>query len=148
MTFVYVIFIIDFVFGNDPKIFYSPNRRISISYFLECFTKKYVCFEGRARRAEYWFFTLFNGLIAFLLVFGTAMASGNPAIAQMVGNIWMLIALLPGVSVFIRRLHDTNRTGANFFWIFLPVIGAIILLVFMVTDGTRGPNKYGESPKA
>ncbi|GAB4342018.1 MAG: DUF805 domain-containing protein [Candidatus Abyssubacteria bacterium] len=86
--------------------------------------KKYAVFSGRAQRMEYWMFFLFNLIIA------------------------MLAVLLPGVAVTVRRLHDTGRSG---WWLligFVPLIGGIVLLVFMVFDSQPGQNEYGPNPKA
>ncbi len=63
------------------------------------------------------------------------------------GAIYSLGVLLPGIGVAIRRLHDTDRSGWWLLIALIPIIGALILLVFYLQDGTRGPNKYGPSPK-
>ena len=63
-------------------------------------------------------------------------------------GLWWLITLIPNLAVAIRRLHDTDRSG---WWLFIgmiPLVGTIILLVFMFTEGTRGPNRFGPDPKA
>lgn len=102
--------------------------------------KKYVEFSGRARRKEYWMFTLFNLIIA--LVLGFLDGSGT------LGGIYALAVLLPSIGVSVRRLHDTGRTGWWLLLIFLPLIGALVLLVFMVLEGNAGQNEYGSDPKA
>lgn len=102
--------------------------------------KKYVDFSGRARRKEYWFFFLFNFIIAIVLGIIDAMLG-----LGFLGFIYMLAVLLPALAVTIRRLHDTDRSG---WWILIalvPVIG-IVLLVFMVLPGTSGDNQYGPDP--
>ena len=104
--------------------------------------KKYAVFAGRARRMEYWMFFLFNLIISIVLtcidVFvGTAV----------LGMIYSLAVLIPSLAVAVRRLHDTDRSG---WWILIglvPVIGFIVLLVFMVMDGTPGSNRFGDNPK-
>jgi uncharacterized membrane protein YhaH (DUF805 family) len=105
--------------------------------------KKYAVFDGRARRKEYWMFFLFNILIAIALGILEGIV-GSPGI---LGMIYALALLLPGIGVTIRRLHDTDRSG---WWIligFVPVVGAIVLLVFMCLDGTSGANQFGPDPK-
>ncbi|MBN2584135.1 MAG: DUF805 domain-containing protein [Planctomycetes bacterium] len=105
--------------------------------------KKYAVFDGRARRKEYWMFVLFNIIISFVLGIIDGLI-GYPVL----GLIYSLAVLLPGLGVSIRRLHDTGRSG---WWIligFVPIVGFIILLVFMVTEGTKGENAYGPDPKA
>ena len=111
--------------------------------------KKYAVFEGRARRSEYWFFTLFNFLIMLALIFlDVFMASANPQTGiGVLSGLYSLGVLIPSISVLVRRLHDTNRSGW-WFWIFLvPLIGGLVLFVFMLLDGTAGDNDYGPDPK-
>ena len=106
--------------------------------------KKYAVFSGRARRKEYWMFILFNLIFAFALSFIEALA-GGPGILS---SLYTLAVLIPGIAVAVRRLHDTNRSG---WWLLInlvPLIGAIILLVFMVSDSQLGENQYGPNPKA
>jgi uncharacterized membrane protein YhaH (DUF805 family) len=62
-------------------------------------------------------------------------------------GIFALAVLIPGISVTVRRLHDTNRSGW-WWWIQLvPIVGGIVLLIFMFTDSTPGGNQYGPNPK-
>jgi uncharacterized membrane protein YhaH (DUF805 family) len=113
-----------------------------------CF-HKYVGFSGRARRSEYWWFALFALLVsivatAFDAAFGTLDGDTN---AGVIGGIVGLALLLPSIAVTIRRLHDTSRSG---WWIllgFIPIVGAIILIVFYCLDSS-GDNEYGPSPAA
>ena len=111
--------------------------------------KNYVGFSGRARRKEYWMFTLFNLIAAILIavidnVLGTTTATG----IGMLGLLYALAILLPGLAVSVRRLHDTGRSGWWLLIALVPLLGAIVLLVFMVLDGNRGSNEYGPDPKA
>ncbi|MEH0846156.1 DUF805 domain-containing protein [Micromonospora sp. CPCC 205711] len=111
---------------------------------------QYVGFTGRARRSEYWWFTLFNvlvGVAAAILdsVLGTTL--GSDGSTGVIGIIVSLALLLPALAVAVRRLHDTDRTG---WWLLLglvPIVGAIVLLVFFVSDSTPGTNRFGASPK-
>ncbi len=110
--------------------------------------KKYAVFSGRARRMEYWMFVLFNIIVSVVLVFvdgmlGLSLGEGVGLLSTLYG----LAVLLPGIGVAIRRLHDTNRSG---WWLligFVPLIGLIVLLVFMVLDSTPGENRFGSNPK-
>ena len=106
--------------------------------------KKYAVFSGRAQRKEYWMFFLFNFIIAFVLGFVEGLA-GGPGV---LGSLYGLAVLIPGIAVSVRRLHDTNRSG---WWVLIsvvPLIGAIVLLIFMVEDSQPGDNRYGPNPKA
>ncbi len=104
--------------------------------------KKYADFTGRARRTEYWMFTLFY-LIFFLVTVGIDMALGTTFIAA----IFSLGLLLPSLAIGARRLHDTGRSGWWQLLYFIPLIGAIVLLVFFCQD-SQDENDYGANPKA
>ena len=112
--------------------------------------KKYAVFNGRARRKEYWFFLLFNVIASMILGFADGMiGSINPESGMgLLGGIYTLAVLVPGIAVTVRRLHDTGRSG---WWILIgliPLLGAIVLLIFMVQDSKPGENQYGENPKS
>lgn len=120
-----------------------------MNWYLEVL-RKYAVFGGRARRKEYWMFFLFNLIISFLLgVFDGVMGTFSPeAGLGLLGGLYSLAVLIPSIAVTIRRLHDTGRTGWWFLIIFIPLIGAIVLLVFMVLDSEQRTNAYGPNPKA
>ncbi len=105
--------------------------------------KQYAVFEGRARRTEYWMFTLIN----FIVLIALGFVEGLIGLAGVLSFIYMLGVLLPSLGVAIRRLHDTDRSGWWLLLIFLPIIGPIVLLVFFVLDSTPGSNDYGDNPK-
>ena len=112
--------------------------------------KKYAVFDGRARRQEYWMFCLFNILVSigFMIidyVAGLTEAAGGQSPLNI---LYTLATFLPGIGVAIRRLHDTNRSGWWILIAFVPLIGVIMLLIWMVTDSNPGSNKYGSNPKA
>jgi uncharacterized membrane protein YhaH (DUF805 family) len=104
--------------------------------------KNYAVFNGRARRTEFWMFTLVNAIISAVLL-----AISYAIDTQVIGVIYDVALLLPSLAVSCRRLHDTERSGWWILLAFIPVIGTVVLLVFMVTPGRPGPNKYGPSPK-
>jgi uncharacterized membrane protein YhaH (DUF805 family) len=115
-----------------------------------CF-RKYADFTGRATRPEYWWWFLFVVVVQFgsyLVVVGTIdpyeEVSGAIALPLLVS----LALLLPNLAVFCRRLHDTNRSGWNWLIGLIPLIGGIVLLVFLASEGTPGPNTYGPDPRA
>ena len=104
---------------------------------------KYANGAGRGRRSEYWWFFLFNILVGIAAGVIDVIAG-----TEAVGALATLALLLPAVAAGIRRLHDTGRSGWWMLIAFVPLIGAIVLLVFFVSDGNRGENKYGPDPKA
>jgi uncharacterized membrane protein YhaH (DUF805 family) len=126
-----------------------------MEWYLEVL-RKYTVFDGRARRKEYWMYTLFNILIgiAYMVVATLAFAllghSDNPGAAMLIfAPLWLyaLAVCIPGLAVTVRRLHDTGRSG---WWIlisFVPFVGSVILLVFMCLDSEPGPNLHGLNPK-
>ena len=120
-----------------------------MEYFLEAL-QKYMVFLGRSRRKEYWFFVLFNFLISLVLTIVDGMiGTYNPMTGMgFLSGLFGLAMFIPGLSVSVRRLHDTDRSGWWLLIAFLPILGWLILLVFMILDGTPGPNRFGESPKA
>lgn len=110
--------------------------------------QKYVTFSGRARRSELWFFVLFNVLVSIVAsiidaIIGTRYSNGSGLIQSLAG----LALLLPNLAVGARRLHDTGRSAWWLLIALVPIVGAIILIVFYVQD-SQGDNQYGPSPKA
>jgi len=113
--------------------------------------KRYAEFTGRSRRKEYWMFVLLSIGIYIVASILDGIAGLNGMIAGTYGPITALVALgllVPTLAVSIRRLHDSDRSG---WWLLLglvPMVGEIIVLVFMVLEGTRGANRFGADPKA
>ncbi|HVL76186.1 MAG TPA: DUF805 domain-containing protein [Noviherbaspirillum sp.] len=97
-----------------------------------CFAK-YADFTGRATRSEYWWFFLF-------VVLGSIAAG---AIADVVHLLFMLATLLPSLAAAARRLHDTGRSGWLLLIGFIPIVGALVLIYFLVQPG-EGANRFGE----
>ena len=115
-----------------------------MNYFKLAF-QKYAVFNGRATRAEYWYFLLFNSLIG-LLLWVWNLFSGS-ALSSTALAVYSLAALLPNLSITVRRLHDTCRSG---WWLFIhciPLVGALIMLYFLVQDSYPSDNQYGQNPK-
>ncbi|MDA5092531.1 DUF805 domain-containing protein [Aliiroseovarius sp. KMU-50] len=120
-----------------------------------CFSK-YVTFQGRAARSEFWWFALFvwGGQIILSMVdsvvFGTVttMEGGFEAQTNMpiLSGLFALATFLPAISVAVRRLHDKDRTGWWYWIVLVPVLGFLLLLFWFVTEGTRGANRYGPDP--
>jgi uncharacterized membrane protein YhaH (DUF805 family) len=118
-----------------------------MKYYLKAL-KNYADFSGRARRKEYWLFTLYNIIIFVALVFLGAMV-GFPRGAEGVFvfvAFYMVGVLIPALAVSVRRLHDTGRSGWWLLLYFVP-FGAIVVLVFLVQDSNPASNKFGKNPK-
>ncbi len=105
-----------------------------------CFSK-YVNFQGRAKRSEYWWFQLFIVIVyVVLLVLGSVM---DPSIPMILLGIFGLAIILPTLAVSVRRLHDQDKSGWWVLITFVPAIGGIWFLVLMCLGGTPGPNRFG-----
>jgi uncharacterized membrane protein YhaH (DUF805 family) len=117
---------------------------MSYEYFLEAY-RKYAQFTGRARRSEYWFFYLFFiiGLFVIMLISATI----NRSLGLILCGGYFLGSIIPFFALSVRRLHDTDNSGAMILIRLIPIIGGIWLLVLNCTDSVHGTNKYGPNPK-
>ncbi|WP_203257838.1 DUF805 domain-containing protein [Hyunsoonleella ulvae] len=121
-----------------------------MNWYLKVVRDNYANFQGRARRQEYWMFTLIN----ILIIFGVALLSGlfvgnddTAFIPMILIGVYFLAILIPSIAVTVRRLHDTGKSGWYYLLSFIPYVGGIIMLVFTVQNGDVGTNKYGPDPK-
>ena len=105
--------------------------------------KQYVDFSGRARRKEYWMYFL----VYFLITLVCGVVEGVLSMPGTLTTIVALVHLLPSLGVTVRRLHDTGRSGWWILLSFIPIIGALVLLYFMVISGEPQDNAYGPNPK-
>lgn len=111
-----------------------------MKWFFGAF-RKYAVFSGRARRKEYWMFFLFNWIASFIMLLLDRMLglSGSSGYGVL-GTLYTLAIILPGVAVGVRRMHDTGHSG---WYLLIPIYN----LVLACTEGDRGPNTYGPDPK-
>ena len=101
--------------------------------------KKYFVFKGRASRSEYWWFQLIVSPSYFI----------STVFENDISYIFLgitLFTLIPAISAGVRRLHDTNRSGFFLLISFIPFIGGLILLFFLIPEGTKGKNRFGPDP--
>ena len=105
-----------------------------MNYYLKVL-KNYTLFTGRARRSEYWYFTLFSTIVSIALIFAELTLQ-----TPYLNAFYSFAVMLPSVAVGIRRMHDVGKSG----WFLLVPIYNLILAV---TPGVIGPNEYGEDPK-
>ena len=127
-----------------------------IDWWKQAVFENYANFNGRARRSEFWYFNLFNGiiyLIFLLLILFVASGANNGAygtaiIGLYIGySLYSLVTFIPSLSVAVRRLHDIDKSGWFYLIGFVPLIGQILLIIWFATEGTKGSNEYGHNPK-
>lgn len=158
--------------GGSETIYERPQRaaeKIGMMSAYKLMFKNYAKFSGRSRRSEYWYASLMNFLImlAVELLNGVLMGVGvaiQPAVADTYSSVGLILVgisgiigfllmiysialIVPGLALAIRRLHDIGKSGWYLLLGLIPIIGGIIMLVFMVTDSQPGANQYGENPK-
>jgi uncharacterized membrane protein YhaH (DUF805 family) len=121
---------------------YSPAKSMGFGGAIKACFSKYATFKGRARRPEYWWWILFYYLVLIgLSILDAVMISlGVPGFFGILG---ILALFLPTLAVAVRRLHDTDRSGWMLLLALIPLVGSIILIVFLCQRGTDGPNRFG-----
>jgi len=112
--------------------------------------KRYADFSGRSRRKEYWMFIL--GFVIAMVV--ASIVEGILGMSGMVGGAYGPLTLLlilglfiPALACQVRRFHDQDKSGWFVLLGLIPLLGGLIVLVFMCLEGTKGPNRFGEDPK-
>lgn len=108
----------------------------------------YANFSGRARRSEYWYFVLFNLIVGVVLGIAGAVLGCSESTINIISVMYSVAVLLPCLALCWRRLHDIGKSGACWFLIFVPLVGAIILVIWFLKDSQPGENQYGPDPKA
>ena len=122
-------------------------------YYLDILTNKYADFNGRARRKEYWMWTLYYTIVLlFAMVLDNVLGLNFELFGQDLGYGWLYVTvgithLIPGLGIVIRRLHDVGKSGWFYLIILIPIIGFIWILVLFCTDGVKEDNKWGANPK-
>ncbi len=124
---------------------HSAEANYGIMDWFKKDLRNYANFSGRARRKEYWYFVLVQmGLVIIAMILDAIIFNSE------IGLFYIVVALglfLPGLAVTIRRLHDTSRSGWWFLISILPLIGSIILLVFLASDTKFETNQWGPPAK-
>ena len=113
-------------------------------YFISVVRDKFADFNGRARRAEYWYFVLFSTLISYALTaldFGMGLTFGSEmSPSGILSTIYSLVILIPSIAVGVRRMHDVGKSG---WYLLIPIYNFILA----VTEGDPHTNEYGPDPK-
>lgn len=134
---------------------HKPKKNKGIFDYYKDAIKRYADFTGRASLRDYWMFVVSNFIVSFIvgvILFALAILlvliinDYIPAtLLVIIGYLaYIIFLIVPSAAISVRRLHDQNKSGAWYFIIFIPYVGAIILLVLMCLQGTVGTNRYGE----
>jgi len=111
---------------------------------------KYGVFNGRASRSEYWWFYLYGLIVAFVLwvivvLLTLQLGSDSPLPMLLYYAVSIFAVTIPGITVFVRRMHDIGKSGWWYWLALVPIVGIIVLIVFLVRE-SDGPNEYGDGP--
>jgi uncharacterized membrane protein YhaH (DUF805 family) len=118
-----------------------------MTWYLEALMS-YADFGGRASRRQFWGFLVVHLFVSFLLVFGDAiLTAGSNAGYGVLSGLYWLATLVPALAVAVRRLHDIGRSGLWVLIGFVPVLGALVLLLMALLEGEPGANGYGPNPR-
>ena len=121
----------------------NVNTNVHPNQAIECckaFVANYANFSGRARRSEYWW-----PVLAIIVV--SSVLNMLPKIGPILGGLFTLAVLVPNLAVASRRLHDTGRAFGWIFINFVPLVGSILFLIWMIKDSEPGENRFGANPK-
>jgi uncharacterized membrane protein YhaH (DUF805 family) len=134
-------------YGGMPPAQPVPANPL-VSYWKKVVLENYANFEGRARRAEFWWYFLANIIISAVFnILDAVLGLGLGGGVGLLGLLYSLAVLVPGLAVGVRRLHDTDKSG---WWLLIglvPIAGIIVLIVFWATEGPPPVNRYGANPK-
>jgi len=111
-------------------------------------TLNYANFNGRASRSEFWWYVLFVIIVVVVLALVDNLIFVHIIGSPILGPLFSLATIIPGIAVSVRRLHDKDKSGWFILLSLIPLIGAIILLVWYAGEGTPGANQYGPQPQA
>ena len=109
-----------------------------IDAYRRAIVENYANFSGRDNRPDFWWFVLANFSLSILIsIVATAIS------VPVIGTVYSLAVLVPGVAAAVRRLHHTDRTGWWLLLLLIPIIGAVVVIVFLATPGHTTSNRYG-----
>lgn len=119
-----------------------------MNYYLEAF-KRYIDFQGRSSRPEFWYFVLFNTIVSVILALvDSSMGTFDASIGLgFFSGIYALAVFLPSLAVAVRRLHDTSHSAWYLLIALIPIAGLIVLIVLYALAGDKSKNRYGLVPK-
>ena len=132
-------------FAHSKKTIKKEKKIMGFGEAVQSVFSKYATFSGRARRSEYWYFVLLQVIVTAVLN-GLYSATESVAFSAIL-VLFDLALLVPSLAVCWRRLHDIGKSGGYYFFVLIPLVGWILLLVWMCQDSQPGENQYGPNPK-
>lgn len=132
-------------FAHSKKTIKKEKKIMGFGEAVQSVFSKYATFSGRARRSEYWYFVLLQVIVTAVLN-GLYSATESVAFSAIL-VLFDLALLVPSLAVCWRRLHDIGKSGGYYFFVLIPLVGWILLLVWMCQDSQPGANQYGPNPK-
>lgn len=120
--------------------------QVSFSQAVRMAFDSYCRFQGRSSRSEYWWWVLFVAILSFCIGIIEGILGFSMTAVQTTSGILSLVLFLPGLGLSVRRLHDIGKSG---WWIllgFIPVVGAIILIIWFARNSEMTGNRYGPVP--
>jgi uncharacterized membrane protein YhaH (DUF805 family) len=121
-----------------------------MNYYIEVL-RRWNDFSGRSRRAEFWYFVLFNliiPVILYFLIFYTNTSYEIIRIIFWIYAVYCLVLIIPNLALLTRRMHDIGKSGWMIFINLIPIFGAIWFLLLLVRESDSGDNKYGKDRKS
>ena len=129
-----------------------------MKWYLKVMRDNYANFKGRARRKEYWMYTLIFTvlLIALMTIMFSVLSFSDETGIETGPSVYLTVILvivflfahfIPSIALTVRRLHDTGKSGWWYLIVFVPYLGNFVIFIFTLIDGDRGDNKYGSNPK-
>ena len=129
-----------------------------MEWYLKVMRDNYANFKGRARRKEYWMYTLIFTvlLIALMTIMFSVLSFSDETGIETGPSVYLTVILvivflfahfIPTIALTVRRLHDTGKSGWWYLIVFVPYLGNFVIFIFTLIDGDRGDNKYGSNPK-
>jgi uncharacterized membrane protein YhaH (DUF805 family) len=116
----------------DGAVFDREDRAMSFGEAIQTVFRKYAEFTGRATRAEFWWWTLFNALVLGALnLFNVIQIGSNAYLGSLLSGLWGIAVLLPTLAVAVRRLRDAGHGWGNLFWLLVPVAGLVVLVILL-----------------
>jgi len=129
-----------------------------MEWYLKVMRDNYANFNGRARRKEYWMYTLILTvlLIALMTIMFSALSFSDETgietgpiayLTVLLFFVFLVAHFIPSLALTVRRLHDTGKSGWWYLIVFIPYLGNFVIFIFTLIDGDEGENKYGPNPK-